>query len=46
MKVITARLPEKLDEQLTEYAKQEELSKNQVIKKAIRKLLNEEAKGA
>lgn len=47
MKVITARLPEELEKQLTEYAKQEDMSKNQVIKKALRLLMQgEDKKGA
>lgn len=39
MKVITVRLPDELNRQVTEFAKQEDMSKNQVIKKAIRRLL-------
>lgn len=43
MKTTTVRLPPELDKKLTEYAKEEELSKNQVVKKALRKLLDEKA---
>lgn len=46
MKVITARLPDELDKQLAEYAKQEDISKNQAIKKAVRLLLKVDKKGA
>lgn len=47
MKVITARLPDELDKWLTEHAKQEDMSKNQVIKKALRLLMqSEDKKGA
>lgn len=37
----TVRFPPELDKQLTEYAKKEELSKNQVIKKALRDLFSQ-----
>ena len=46
MKVITARLPDELDEQLAEYAKREDMSKNQAIKKAVRLLLQSDKKRA
>lgn len=39
MKTTTIRLTEELDKQLTEFAKKSDLSKNQVVKKAIRELL-------
>jgi len=39
MKITTIRIPEELDRDLTEYANKEELSKNQVIKKAIRNMV-------
>lgn len=39
LKTTTIRLPVDLDKELAEYAKEKELSKNQVIKKAIRKLI-------
>lgn len=39
MKTLTARLPDELDKQLTDYAKAEDMSKNQVIKKALRLLM-------
>lgn len=42
MKATTVRLPPELDKELTDYAKREELSKNQAIKKAIRGLLKVE----
>lgn len=41
MKSWTVRLPDDLDKQLTEYAKVEEMSKNQVVKRAIKKFLEE-----
>lgn len=44
MKVITVRLPEELEKQLAEYAKKEDMSKNQVIKKALRLLMQAENK--
>ena len=39
VKNLTVRLPDDLYEQLTTYAKEKDLSKNQVIKKAIRLLM-------
>lgn len=44
MKTTTVRLPPELDKALTDYAKQEELSKNQAIKKGVRLLLSSTAK--
>ena len=41
MKVWTIRLPDDLDRQLTERAKEEDLSKNQAIKAAVRRWLKE-----
>lgn len=41
MKSWTVRLPDDLDKQFTEYAKVEEMSKNQVVKRAIKKFLEE-----
>lgn len=41
MKTSTIRLPSDLDEKLTQYAKQKELSKNQVVKQALRMLFLE-----
>lgn len=38
-KITTLRLPVELDKRLTEYAKEKELSKNQVVKMAIRQWL-------
>lgn len=46
MKNLTVRLPDELDQQLTGYAKQEDISKNQVIKKALRLLMKADTKGA
>ena len=43
MKITTVRIPEELDRQLTEYANKEELSKNQVIKKAIRNIVQNQS---
>lgn len=43
MKITTIRLPLDLDKQLTNYAKANELSKNQVIKYALRILLKLES---
>ena len=40
-KTTTVRLPDDLDRQLTERAKEEDLSKNQAIKAAVRKWLRE-----
>ena len=40
-KAITVRLPADLDEKLTERAKEEDMSKNQAIKAAVRKWLRE-----
>ena len=45
-KVITVRLPADLDEKLTERAKEEDMSKNQAIKAAVRKWLREKADDA
>lgn len=39
----TIRLPVELDRQLTKYAKAEDISKNQALKKAVRELLRENA---
>lgn len=44
MKITTIRLPLELDNQLTDYAKAKELSKNQVIKYAIRIFLKQAIK--
>ncbi len=44
MKKWTVRLSEELDKQITDYAKAEELSKNQVIKIALKNLLKEQKK--
>lgn len=41
VKNLTVRLPDDLYEQLTTYAKEKDLSKNQVIKKAIRLLMKD-----
>ena len=41
-KTLTVRLPADLDDMLTKWAKENDLSKNQVIKAAIRKLLKEQ----
>lgn len=41
-KTLTVRLPADLDNALTKWAKENDLSKNQVIKAAIRKLLKEQ----
>lgn len=46
VKVWTIRLPDELDKQLTDYAKAEDMSKNQAIKKAVRLLLQSDKKGA
>lgn len=40
MKTTTIRLPAELDKQWERYARDKELSKNQVIKMALRILLN------
>lgn len=45
-KAITVRLPADLDEKLTERAKEEDMSKNQAIKAAVRKWLKEKADDA
>ena len=45
-KAITVRLPADLDEKLTERAKEEDMSKNQAIKAAVRKWLREKAEDA
>ena len=42
----TVRLSEDLNKQLSEYAKNEELSKNQVIKRVIKKFLEESERDA
>lgn len=39
MKTTTVRLPPDLDKDLTDYAKREDISKNQAIRKAVRILL-------
>lgn len=39
MKTTTVRFPPELDKQLTEYAKREDISKNQAMKKAVRLLV-------
>ena len=44
LKTTTVRLDQDLDKKLAEYAKQEDLSKNQVVKRAIRKLVEQEGK--
>lgn len=41
VKNLTVRLPDDLYEELTTYAKEKDLSKNQVIKKAIRLLMKD-----
>lgn len=41
MKVTTIRLSIELDEQLTQYAKEKELSKNQTVKQALKNLFKE-----
>lgn len=38
-KTTTVRFPPDLDKALTEYAKREDMSKNQVMKKAVRLLV-------
>ena len=43
MKTTTIRITEDLDKHLTAYAKEHDLSRNQVIKIALRKLLLEKA---
>ena len=40
MKATTIRLPVELDEALTRFARDEDLSKNHVIKKAVREFLH------
>lgn len=40
MKATTVRLPVELDEALTRFSRAEDLSKNHVIKKAVREFLN------
>ena len=45
-KTTTIRLPDDLDRQLTERAKEEDLSKNQAIKAAVRKWLKEKKSDA
>ena len=45
-KAIIVRLPADLDEKLTERAKEEDMSKNQAIKAAVRKWLREKAEDA
>ena len=40
-KTTTVRLPDDLDRQLTERAKEEDLSKNQAIKAAVRRWLKD-----
>lgn len=43
---LTVRLPADLDEKLTERAKEEDMSKNQAIKAAVRKWLREKVDDA
>lgn len=43
---LTVRLPADLDEKLTERAKEEDMSKNQAIKAAVRKWLKDKADDA
>ena len=45
MKVVTVRLPDDLNKQLAMFAKKKELSKNQVVKMAIRNWLKEKERG-
>ena len=45
-KAVTVRLPADLNENLTERAKKEDISKNQAIKAAVRKWLKEKADDA
>ncbi len=39
MKTTTVRFPSELDKALAEYAKREDISKNQAMKKAVRLML-------
>ena len=43
---LTVRMPADLDEKLTERAKEEDMSKNQAIKAAVRKWLKDKADDA
>lgn len=43
MKVMTVRFPPDLAQALADYAKREDVSKNQAIKKAVRLLVNSKA---
>ena len=38
MKTTTIRIPQELDKKLTEYAKEQDLSKNQVVRLALKRL--------
>lgn len=42
MKITTIRIPDELDRQITIYAEKKDLSKNQVVKEALRKLFRDE----
>lgn len=43
MKATTVRLPMELDKALTQFSRDEDLSKNHVIKKAVREFLQKRA---
>lgn len=44
MKAIITRVPDELHQQLTEYAKEHELSMNQVVKMALRLMMQDKPK--